>query len=148
MKVGMRLGVCNNPPAYLLYCECARRLVTPNHHNPSSTYYKARTAKPGENGLNGWQFRCATSSMHKKRNLLWNNKLVKQGQNWGSSSRWHTKLCTACAWRERHVREPFPLAPAPPPPLSDSSVPLPSQGPPSVTSSLAPSLAPPSPMPK
>ena len=79
MKVGICLGVCNNPPADLLHCECTRRPVIPHHHNPPSTNNKERAAKPGENGLkwlkmdeNGWQFKCATSSMHKKRkkNLL------------------------------------------------------------------------------
>ena len=89
MKVGIRFGVCNNPPADLLHCECTRPVI-PNHHNPASTYNKERATKPGKNGLkwlnmseNGWQFKCATSSMHKKRkkNLLWNNQLVKKGQN-------------------------------------------------------------------
>ena len=90
MKVGICLGVCSNPPANLLYCERTRRPVIPHHHNPASTYNKERAAKLGENGLkwskmgeNGWQSKCATSSMHKKckKALLWNNKLVKKGQN-------------------------------------------------------------------
>ena len=73
MKVGIRFGVCNIPPADLLHCGCTRRPVIPHHHNPTSTYNKERVAKPGENGLkwlklgeNGWQLKCATSSMHKK----------------------------------------------------------------------------------
>ena len=87
MNVGIRFGVCNNPRADLLHCECTQ---PPHHHNPPSTYNKERAAKPGENGLkwlkmreNGWQFKCATSSMHKKhkKKLLWNNKLVKKGQH-------------------------------------------------------------------
>ena len=86
MKVGIRLAVCNNPPANLLHCECTRR---PHYHNPASTYNKERAAKPGKNGSkwskmgeNGWQFKCATSMHEKhKKNLLWNNKLVKKGQN-------------------------------------------------------------------
>ena len=90
MKVGIRFGVCNNPPADLLHCECTRCALIPHHHNPPSTYHKESAAKRGENGLkwlkmgeDGWQFKCATSSMHKKRkkNLLWNNKLVKRGKN-------------------------------------------------------------------
>ena len=90
MKVGIRFGVCNNPPANFLRCECTRRLVIPHHHNPPSTYNKERAAKPGKKGLkwlkmgeNGWQLKCATSSMHNKRkkNLLWDNKLVKRGHN-------------------------------------------------------------------
>ena len=74
MKVGIRLGVCNNPIADLLHCKCTRHPVIPHHHNPASTYNKERAAKPDENGLkwlkmgeNGWQLKCATSSMHKKR---------------------------------------------------------------------------------
>ena len=51
MKVGIYLGVCNNPPADFLHCECTRRPVIPHHHNPASTYNKERAAKPGENGL-------------------------------------------------------------------------------------------------
>ena len=51
MKVGIRFGVCNNPLANLLHCECTERLVIPHHHNPSSTYNKERATKPGENGL-------------------------------------------------------------------------------------------------
>ena len=73
MKVGIHFGVCNNPPTDLLHCECSRHPVIPHHHNPPSNYNKERAAKPGENGLkwlkmgeNGWQFKCATSSMHKK----------------------------------------------------------------------------------
>ena len=90
MKVGIRFGVCNNPPANLLHYECTQRQMIPHHHNPPPTNNKERAAKPGKNGLkwlktgeNGWQFKCATSSMHKKRKktLLWNNKLVKNGQN-------------------------------------------------------------------
>ena len=72
MEVGIHLGVCNNAPADLLHCECTTRPVIP--HNATSTKNKECAAKPGENGLkwakigqNGWQFRCATSSMHKKR---------------------------------------------------------------------------------
>ena len=51
---------------------------------------KERAAKPGNNGLKwlkmgeiGWQFKCATSSIHRKRkkNLLWDNRLVKKGHN-------------------------------------------------------------------
>ena len=68
MKVGIRFAVCNNPHADLL------RPVIPHHDNPPSTYNKEHAAKPVENGLkwqkmgeNGWQFKCATSSMHKKR---------------------------------------------------------------------------------
>ena len=66
--------------------------MIPYHHNPPSTYDKEHAAKLGENGLelltigeNGWQFKCATSSMHKKRktNLLWNNNFVKKGQKLG-----------------------------------------------------------------
>ena len=90
MKVGICFGVCNNPPADLLHCEWIQRLVIPHHHNPPSTYNVERAAKPGENGLewpkmgqNGLQFKCATSSMHQKpkKKRLWNNKLVKKGQN-------------------------------------------------------------------
>ena len=89
MKVGIRLGVCNNPPADLLHCECTLRPVIPHHHNPPSTHNKESGAKPGENGPkwlkmseNGRQFKCATSSMHKKRkkNLLWNNKPAKRAK--------------------------------------------------------------------
>ena len=40
IKVGIRLGVCNNPPTDLLYCECIRRPVIPHHHNRASTYNK------------------------------------------------------------------------------------------------------------
>ena len=40
MKVGIRFGLCNNPPADLLRCECTRRLVIPDHHNPPSTYMR------------------------------------------------------------------------------------------------------------
>ena len=47
MKVGIRLGVCNNPPTNLLQCECTRRPVIPHHHNPPSTYIKERAAKTG-----------------------------------------------------------------------------------------------------
>ena len=75
MKVGICLEVCNNPLADLLHCECIRRPVIPHQHNRISTYNKERAAKLGENGSkwskmdeNGWQFKCATSSMHKKRN--------------------------------------------------------------------------------
>ena len=50
MKVGICLGVGDNPPADLLHRECTRCLVIP-HHNPTSTYNKERVAKPGENGL-------------------------------------------------------------------------------------------------
>ena len=74
MKVGMCLGVRNNRPANLLHCECTRRPVIPHHHNPTSTHDKERATIPGKNGLkwlkigeNGWQFKCVTSSMHKKR---------------------------------------------------------------------------------
>ena len=74
MKVGIRFGVCNNPPTDLLHCECTRRPVIPHHHNLPSSKNKELAAKLGENGLkwlkmgeNGWQFKCATSSMHKKR---------------------------------------------------------------------------------
>ena len=56
MKVGIRFGVCNNPPA-----ECTQRPVIAPHHNPASTYNKERATKPGKNGLkwlkmgeNGW----------------------------------------------------------------------------------------------
>ena len=73
MKVGIYLGVRNNPPAVLLHCKCTTRPVIP-HPNPASTYNKERTAKPSENGVkwlkmreNRWQFKCATSIMHKKR---------------------------------------------------------------------------------
>ena len=48
--------------------------MIPHHHNPASIYNKERAAKPGENGLkwlkmgeHGWQIKCATSLMHKKR---------------------------------------------------------------------------------
>ena len=65
MKVGIHFGVCNNPPADLLHCECTQHPVIP---------VKERAAKPGENGLkwlkvgeNGLQLKCAISSMHKKR---------------------------------------------------------------------------------
>ena len=90
MKVGVQFGVCNNPLANLLHHECTRRLVIPHHHKPTSTDNKERATKPGKNGVrwpkmgeNGWQFKCATSSIHKKRkkNLLWNNQLVKKGHN-------------------------------------------------------------------
>ena len=63
MKVGTHLGVCNKPPADLLHCECTQRPVILHHHNPPSAYNQERL-KMGENG---WQFKCATSSMHKKR---------------------------------------------------------------------------------
>ena len=74
-KVGIRFGVCNNPPADLLHCECTLHPVIPHHHNPPSTYNTERATKPGKKcakmvekkmGENGWQFKCATSSMHKK----------------------------------------------------------------------------------
>ena len=90
MKVGIRFGVCNNLPADLLHCECTQHPVIPHHHNLPSTYDKECATKPGKNGLkwlkmgeHGWQFKCATPSMHKKRKkiLLWNNQLVKKGQN-------------------------------------------------------------------
>ena len=91
MKVRIRFGMCNNPLADFLHCECTPRLVVPHHHNPPSTSHKEHAAKPCEDGLkwlkmgqNRWQFKCATSSMHKKckkKNLLWNNQLVKKGQN-------------------------------------------------------------------
>ena len=90
MKVGIRFGVCNDPLADLLHCECTRHPVIPHHHNAASMYNKERATKPGKNGLkwlkmgeHGGQSKCATSSMHKKRqkNLLWNNQLVKKGQN-------------------------------------------------------------------
>ena len=55
--------------------------MIPHHHNPPSSYNKECAARPGENGLewlkmgeNGWQFKCAPSSMHKKRK----NPVVKQ----------------------------------------------------------------------
>ena len=74
MKVGIRFGVCNNPSANLLHCECTRRPVIPRHLNLASTYNKERATKPGKNGLewlkmgeNGWQFKCATSSILKKQ---------------------------------------------------------------------------------
>ena len=74
MKVGLCLGVCRNPLADLLHCKYARRPVIRHHHYPPSTYNKECAAKPGENGLkwlkmgeNRWQFKCAISSMHKKR---------------------------------------------------------------------------------
>ena len=73
MKIGIRLRVCNNPAADLLHCECTRRPVIPHHHNPASTYNKECATKPRKNGLkwlkmgeNGWQFKCATSSINKK----------------------------------------------------------------------------------
>ena len=73
MKVGIHVGVGINPIADLLHCECTQRPVIPHHDNPPSTYNKERATKQGENGLkwvkmgeNGWQFKCATSSMHKK----------------------------------------------------------------------------------
>ena len=90
MKVGIRFGVCNKPPADLLHCEYTRRPVIPHHYNVASTYNKERAIKPGKPrlqwlkmGQNGWQFKCATSPIHKnpKKNLLWNNQLVKKGQN-------------------------------------------------------------------
>ena len=66
MKVGICFGVCNNPPSDLLHCECSDVRWFPIN--------KERAAEPGENGLkwlkmgeNGWQFKCATSSMHKQR---------------------------------------------------------------------------------
>ena len=87
MKVGICFGVCNNPPADLLHFECTGRLVIPHHHNPASTYNKERATKHGKKilkwlkmGENGWQFKCATSSIHKKRlkNLLWFEKSVME----------------------------------------------------------------------
>ena len=90
MKVGIRFGVCNNPPADFLRCECTQRQVIPHHLGPPSTYNKEHAAKPGKNGLKwlelgeiGWQFKCATSSLHKKheKTLLWDNKRVKKGHN-------------------------------------------------------------------
>ena len=73
MKVGIRFGVCNNPPANL-HCERTQHPVIPHHDNPASTNNKECATKPGKNGLkwlemgeHGWQFKCATSSMHKKR---------------------------------------------------------------------------------
>ena len=90
MRVGILLVVCNNPPANLLHCECTRCPVIPRHHNPASTYNKERATNLGNSGLtwvkmgeNGWEFKCATSSMHKKRkkNMLWNDQPVKKSQN-------------------------------------------------------------------
>ena len=77
MNVGIRFGVCNNPLADVLHCQCTRRPVIPHHHNPTSTYNKERATKPGKNALkwpkmgeNGCQFKCATSSIHKKRKKI------------------------------------------------------------------------------
>ena len=50
MKVGIRFGVCNIPPADLLHCECTEHPVILHHHNPASTYNKERATKPGKNG--------------------------------------------------------------------------------------------------
>ena len=91
MKVRIRFGVCNTPPADLLCCECTQCPMIPHHHNPPSTFNKERAAKLGKNGPkwlkmaeNGWQFKCATSSMHKKRKKKTcygtaDSKLVKKG---------------------------------------------------------------------
>ena len=77
MKVGIRFGVCDNPPANLLHCECTRRPEIPHHQNPPSTYNKECATKSRKNGLkwlkmgeNEWQFKCATSSIHKKRKKI------------------------------------------------------------------------------
>ena len=54
---------------------------------PSDSRAMAMTKNVQQNPVkmseNGWQFKCATSSIHRKRkkNLLWNNQLVKKGQN-------------------------------------------------------------------
>ena len=74
MKVGIRLEECvTTHVPVLVHRECTRRPVIPHHHDPASACNKTRAAKPGENGLkwstmgeNGRQFKCATSSMHKK----------------------------------------------------------------------------------
>ena len=67
MKVGIRFGVCNNPPADLLHFECTQRPVIPHHHNPASTYNKKNVQQNWvKMGENGWQFKCVTSSIHKK----------------------------------------------------------------------------------
>ena len=122
MKVGIRLGVCTNPTADLLQCECTRRPVIPHHHNLASSYNKERAAKPVKNGLkwlkmgeNGWQFHCATSLMHKKcKNSVMEQQTCEKGPILGFKelpaykslhcvrtactafpSR-HTKVCTAC----------------------------------------------------
>ena len=51
MKVGIRFGMCNNPPTDLLHCECTRHLLISHHHNPPSTYNTERATKPGKNWL-------------------------------------------------------------------------------------------------
>ena len=88
MKVGIHLGVCNNPTTDLLQCECTRRQI-PHPHNPASTYNEGRAVKPGENGLK-WlktgENGCNSNVPHPQctrsvKTLLWNNKLVKKGQN-------------------------------------------------------------------
>ena len=95
MKVRICFGVCNNQRADFLGCECALRPVIPHHHNPPSTYNKEHAAKPGKKGLKwlkmgeiGWQFKCATSSMHKKRKkkLVMGQQTCEEGHNLGSNS--------------------------------------------------------------
>ena len=51
MKVGIRLGVCNNQAAELLPCKCIGCPMIPHHHNLASTYSREPAAKPGENGM-------------------------------------------------------------------------------------------------
>ena len=86
MKVGIRFGVCNNPPADLLHCECTRHLVIPHHHNQHLSTTKngqQNRVKMGKwlkwlkMGEHGWQF----NAQEAKKILLWNNQLVKKGQN-------------------------------------------------------------------
>ena len=108
MKVGFHLGVCNNPTADLLHCECMGHPVIPHHHNPASTYNKERAAKPGENGLKWVKMGGNSNVPHPQsttsvKTLLWNNKLVKRGPKLGFKELpTYKTLHYVCTLRARH----------------------------------------------
>ena len=91
-----------------------------HHHNPASTYNKERATKPGENGLkwlkmgeNGWQLKCAKSSMHKKRkNPVMEQQTCEKGPKLGFKElqTYKSLHCVRTAWARRaHCMHGIPL---------------------------------------
>ena len=103
-KVGIRLGVCNNPPADLLHCECAQcpRPVIPHQHNPTPTYNKEHGANPGENGMKWLKMGGNSNVPHPqwigsvKEKRAMEHRLFEKGPKLGLSRCQHTEFCAMC----------------------------------------------------
>ena len=103
MTVGTRSHVCRTPSTNLLQRQCTRSPGIPHHHNPTSTC-DTRRSKTGSKrvkwskmGANGWQFKCATSSMHKKvKKLVMEQQTCEKARVQAVAERKNFALCMHC----------------------------------------------------